>query len=157
MAIDFAKWNADFGGEAAVKEIKEAQENAKEYSELPDGTYVCKLEKLELGESKTGKPLVKGMFRIIEGEHKKQCLFYNGSMVSNNPQYNGFMKTKVLEFLRSLKVLDDMEIDFDGNYQHFNDLLLDIAEAADEDALSFEIEKSVNGDFTVLTVKDVFE
>lgn len=156
MAIDFEKWNEAFGGEEAVKEIEKAKENANEYAKLPEGTYLCKLEKLELGESKAHKPMVKAMFRIVEGEHKKQCIFYNGVMVANNPEYNGFMKHRVLEFLRSLQVLDDADIDFDGNYAHFNDLLLDIAEAAEEDHLKFEINTEEDGEYTTITVTDTF-
>lgn len=157
MAIDFEKWNKEFGGEQAVKDIEKAKESAKEYSKLPEGTYVCKLEKLELGESKAHKPMVKAMFRIVEGGHKKQCIFYNGVMVSNNPEYNGLMKHRVLEFLRSLQVLDESDIDFDGNYAHFNDLLLDIAEAAEEESLKFEIKHEYDGEYAKITVTDVFD
>lgn len=157
MAIDFDKWNKEFGGEQAVKDIEKAKESAKEYSKLPEGTYVCKLEKLELGESKAHKPMVKSMFRIVEGQHKKQCIFYNGVMVANNPEYNGLMKHRVLEFLRSLQVLDESDIDFDGNYAHFNDLLLDIAEAAEEESLKFEIKHEYDGEYAKITVTDVFD
>lgn len=157
MAIDFKKWNEEFGGEEAVKEIEEAKEKAGEYAELPEGSYVCKLEKLELGESKKGKPMVKAQFRIAEGEHKKQCIFYNGVMVANNPEYNGFMKHKVLEFLRSLKVLEDIDVDFDGNYEHFNDLLLDIVEAAEEDGLKFLVSTEKDGDYNTIEVLDTYE
>jgi len=157
MAIDFDKWNQEFGGEAAVAEIEKAKEQAGEYAELPEGTYVCKLEKLELGESKAHKPMVKAQFRIVEGEHKKQCIFYNGVMVSNNPEYHGFMIHNVLKFLRSMQVLEDNDIDFDGNYAHFNDLLLDIAEAAEEDQLKFEIHTEKDGEYSKITVTDTFE
>lgn len=153
MAIDFDKWNAEFGGEEAVKETKEAAQNT--YREVEDGDYICKLEKLELAESKSGKPMVKAMFRIIEGDFKKQCLFYNGVMAANDPSKSGFCIHNVLVFLRSLEVLDEAEIDFDGNYQHFNDLLLDIAE--DGEALSFKVNKKQDGDFSRLTVIETYE
>ena len=157
MAIDFNKWNEQFGGEKAVKEVEKAQEQAKEFAELPEGNYVCKLEKLELGESKQAKPMVKAQFRITEGNHHNQCIFYNGVMVANDPQYNGFMIHKVLEFLRSLQVLEDTDIDFDGNFAHFNDLLLDIVEAAEEDGLKFGVEIEKDGEYNRITVTDVFE
>lgn len=153
MAIDFEKWNKDFGGAEAVQAVKEAKEN--EFKELPDGIYNCKLEKLELGESNKGKPMVKAMFRILRGDYKKQCLFYNGVMAAKDPQYNGFMIHRVLEFLRSLEVLDESEIDFDGNFRDFNDLLLDIAE--ESEGLTFEIEKSKDGEYSKLEVIDVYE
>ena len=157
MAINFDKWNEEFGGAESVKEIEKAKEKQCEYSELPEGTYVCKLEKLELGESKNGKPMTKAQFRIVEGKHKKQCIFYNGVMVANNPEHNGFMKHKVLEFLRNLNVLDEINITFNGNYADFNDLLLDIAEAAEEEGLTFEVFKEKQGDFDKITVTDTFE
>lgn len=157
MAIDFEKWTAEFGGEDAVKALKDAEENA-DYPELPEGTYICKLENLELGEAKRSKkPMVKAMFRIVEGEHKKQCIFYNGVMVANDPSKNGFMIHNVLKFLRSMKILEDIDVDFDGNYAHFNDLLLDMAEAADADGLKFEVFTEKEGDFNKITVTDVFE
>lgn len=150
MAVDFKKWNEEFGGEEAVKELKEAAENSG-FTELPDGTYVCKLEKLELGETQAGKPMVKGMFRIIEGERKKSCLFYNQVFTRGFPQH------KALEFLRSLNVFDEEEIDFSGDFVAFNDLLLDIAEEAESADLKFEIEKSHDGEYTRLTVNETFE
>lgn len=157
MAIDFEKWNQDFGGEQAVAELKKAEENAGEYAKLPEGSYICKLEKLELGESKTGKPMVKAMFRITEGEHKKQCIFYNGVMVANDRSKNGFMQHRVLEFLKSLQVLEDVDVTFDGNFAHFNDLLLDIVESAEADGLKFEVITEEDGEYTRISIGDVFE
>ena len=147
MAIDFKKWNEDFGGEDAVKALKDAKEN--EYTEIPDGTYTCKLDKLELGESNKHKPMIKGQFRVVEGKHKKQCLFLNQVVTAGFPMHKG------LEFLRSMQILDDSEIDFDGNYEHLNDLILDIAEEAED--LEFEIRKTKDGDFSRLEITDVFE
>ena len=153
MAIDYAKWNEQFGGEKAVEAVKKAKEN--EFKEVPNGVYVCALEKLELGESKKAKPMVKAQFRIKEGSHKKQCLFYNGVMAADNPEYNGFMIHKVLEFLRSLQVFEESEIDFDGDYEDFNNLLLDIAE--ESESMKFEIEKSQDGQYSRIEVIGMFE
>lgn len=157
MAIDFEKWNQEFGGQKAVEAINEAKEQSGDYAELPEGTYVCELEKLELGETRSAKPMVKAQFRIIEGSHKKQCIFYNGVMAANDPSKNGFMQHKVLQFLRSLQVLEDIDVTFDGNFQHFNDMLLDIAEGAEEDGLKFEVKTEKDGDFNRITIEDVFE
>lgn len=153
MSIDYEKWNKEFGGAEAVQAVKEAKEN--EFKELPNGTYDCKLEKLELGESSKGKPMVKAMFRILRGEYKKQCLFYNGVMAANKPEYNGFMIHRVLEFLRSLQILDESEIDFDGDFADFNDLLLDIAE--ESEGITFEIDKSQDGEYSKIEIIDVYE
>lgn len=153
MAIDFKKWNEDFGGAEALKSLEDAKNN--EYTEVPDGAYMCKLEKMELGESRTGKPMVKAMFRISEGKNKKQCLFYNGVMAANDPAKSGFCIHNVLEFLRSLNIFDDSEVDFDGDFEDFNELLLDMAEEAQ--LYTFEIDKSKDGEYTRLDVIDSFE
>ena len=62
MAIDFKKFNEEFGGKEAVEALAAAKQN--EYKEVTDGEYVCKLESLELAASKAGKPMIKGTFRI---------------------------------------------------------------------------------------------
>ena len=153
MAIDFKKWNKEFGGEEAIKAVEEAKSNS--YQDVPDGAYTCKLEKLELGESKTYKPMVKAMFRIMEGKYKKQCLFYNGVMAANDPSRSGYCIHNVLQFLRSLNVLDEADVDFNGDFEDFNDLLLDIAEEAEE--LKFEIDKFKDGDYARINCIDTYE
>ena len=153
MAIDFEKFNREFGGKKAVEEMNKAKD--KEFPEIPDGKYICTRAKLELGESNKGKPMVKGQFKIKEGKFKNQLLFYNGVMVAEDPEYNGFVKHNVLSFLRSLDVFDEVEIDFDGNYEHFNDLLLDIAE--ESEVLTFEIKKYVNKGYDRLECTGTFE
>lgn len=156
MAMDYDKWTELYGGEEAVEALKEAEQNNQEFPELPDGEYICKLEKLELGEAKNGKPMIKGQFRILEGEHKKQCLFLN-QVFCRSANGSSFSMHKGLEFLRSLHIFDEDEVDFNGNYKDFADLLLDMAEEAESAGLKFEIEKSKNGDYTQLEVTDVIE
>ena len=144
MSIDFDKWNDEFGGQEAVNELDEQQENAKEFAEVPEGTYTCKLEKLELGETKTGKPMIKGMFRILYGKHKNQCIFVNQVFTRGFPQKKG------LDFLKSLQIFEDSEIDFNGNFLDFNDLLLDLAENAE--GMEFNVTKEKDGDWDRITV-----
>lgn len=153
MSIDFSKWTEEFGGQQAVEDLKKAADN--EYTELPEGTYRCKLEKLELGETKDHKPMIKGMFRIIEGPYKKQCLFYN-QVFCRSANGNAFSMYKGLEFLRSLQIFDDSEVDFSGDYAAFNDLLLDMAEEAEGAGMSFDISKEIDGQYTRLEVAEVY-
>lgn len=148
MAIDFGKWNEEFGGKQALEDLKKVSEN--EYTEVPDDTYTCKLEKLELGESKKSQPMIKAMFRISEGKYKKQCLFYNQVFTRGFPQHKG------LEFLRSLQIFDESEVDFDGDFNDFNDLLLDMAEEAESSQFVFDIRKSHDGEYIRLDVVEVY-
>lgn len=152
MAIDFNKWNEEFGGKDAVEALKNAKDN--DFTELPDGTYVCAIEKMELGESKDGKPMIKVQFRIKEGKHKKQCLFYN-QVFCKSANGSGFPIKKGLEFLRSLNIFDVKDVDFDGDYEKFNDLLLDMAEEGAD--FYYEIQKSKDGEYTRLECTDTFE
>lgn len=155
MAIDFSKWNEQFGGQQALDDLKKAAESSNDFAELPDGTYHCKIEKLELAENSKHKPMIKGMFRIIEGSHKKQCLFYN-QVFCRSDSGSAFGMHKGLEFLRSLQIFDDSEVDFDGNYADFNDLLLDMAEEAESTGMTFDISKEKDGDYSRLEVVEVY-
>lgn len=155
MAIDFSKWTEEFGGQQAVEDLKKAAENSGDYPDLPEDTYHCTLEKLELGESRKHQPMIKGMFRIIEGAHKKQCIFYN-QVFCRSDSGSAFSMHKGLEFLRSLQVFDESEIDFDGDYEDFNDLLLDIAEEAERTGMTFDITTEKDGDYTRLEVAEVY-
>ena len=149
MAIDFNAWNEQYGGKEALDDLKKAAEN--EYTELPDDDYICRLEKLELAESKKGQPMVKGQFRVTEGKHKKQCIFYNQVFTRGFPQH------KALEFLRSLQIFDKTEVDFDGDFNDFNDLLLDMAEEAESTFMTFKIKKSKDGDYTRIECLEVYD
>ena len=156
MAIDFEKWNQQYGGSDTTEALEGLKNNnSTEYAELPDGSYICKLEKLELGEAQSGKPMIKGMFRITEGQYHKMCIFYN-QVFCRSESGSAFSMHKGLEFLRSLKIFDDSEVDFNGNYADFNDLLLDMAEEAEESIMTFKIRKTKDGDFTRIECIDVF-
>ena len=63
---------------------------------------------------------------------------------------------KGLEFLRSLQIFDDSDVDFDGNYADFNDLLLDMAEEAESTGMTFDITTEKDGDYTRLEVVEVY-
>lgn len=149
MAIDYNRWNEEFGGDEALKQLEEAKKNNGQYQEVPDGTYNCSLEKLELCESKGGKPMIKAQFRIMEGEFKKQCLFNNQVFTRGFPQHKG------MEFLRSLQIFDESEVDFDGNFKDLNDLLLDMAEEAESQQMRFRVSKTQDGEYSRIEVVDV--
>lgn len=156
MGNQYEEWNKKFGGEEAKKALQEAEQNNQEFTELPDGTYICKLEKLELAAAKSGKPMIKGQFRIMEGEHRKQCLFYN-HVFCRGGNGSGYPIKLGLDFLRSLQVFDATDIDFNGDYADFANLLLDMAEEAEAANMRFEIKKSMDRDYSRLEITDVIE
>lgn len=144
----FDKWNEQIDGAKMAQEVKEVEKNGAEYKEVPVGEYEVKIEKMELRESKSGAPMVSIQFRILEGEFKKSCLFMN--QVVTQPFQIGIVN----DFLRSMET--DVPVDFDGNYAHYNDMILDVFEAADKENLEFLISYSERNGFPRYKIKEVY-
>lgn len=150
MAIDFNKFNQQFPAEKMKADMKAAKENSG--STLPDGEYTAKLEKMELGESKAGALMIKAQFRITKGDHKKQCIFKN--CVLTGTKNDGFMMVKATEFLESLDSGIDVEF---IDWEQFNDLVSDIAEAVNEDGLQYLIVLDTDGKYQNMEIVDIIE
>ena len=150
MAIDFKKFNEKFPADKMKADMKEAKENSN--TTLPDGEYTVKLEKMELGESKGGALMIKAQFRIIEGDCKKQCIFKN--QVLTGTKNDGFMMIKANEFLESLD--SGIPVVFE-DWEQYNDLILDIAEAVQEDKLTYLIGLDTDGKYQNSEIIDVMD
>lgn len=150
MAIDFKKFNKQFPADEMKKQMKEAAENGG--SNLPDGEYTVKLDKMELGESKSGALMIKAQFRITEGDHKKQCVFKN--QVLTGTKNDGFMMVKAKEFLESLD--SGIDVNFE-DWEQFNDLILDIAEAVQEDDLRYLVALDTDGKYQNMEIVDIMD
>lgn len=150
MAIDFKKFNQQFPADQMKKKMKEAAENSG--STLPDGEYTVKLDKMELGESSKGALMIKAQFRITEGEHKKQCIFKN--QVLTGTKNDGFMMVKAKEFLESLD--SGIDVVFE-DWEQFNDLILDIAEAVQEDDLRYLVVLDTDGKYQNFEIADILD
>lgn len=150
MAIDFKKFNEQFPADKMKEELKEAKENSG--SKLPDGEYTCKLEKMELGESSKGALMIKAQFRITKGDHKKQCIFKN--CVLTGTKNDGFMLHKANEFLESLD--SGVDVTFE-DWEQYNDLILDIAEAIQDDGLTYVLELKKNGEYQDIEIVDILD
>lgn len=150
MAIDFAKFNKAFPADKMKEELKEAKENSG--SQLPDGEYTCKLEKMELGESSKGALMIKAQFRITKGDHKKQCIFKN--CVLTGTKNDGFMLHKANEFLESLDSGEEVVFE---DWEQYNDLILDIAEAIQDDGLTYVIALDTDGKYQNMEIVDILD
>lgn len=157
MAIDFSKFDQQVDTTQLAKDAEEAKKNGGGFTEIPDGKYETKIEKMEIAETKDGRPMFKAMFRIIEGPYKKSCLFMN--RVIFGTKNDASMIGSVIGFLEKLEALDA-----DGNpiicefhsYSQFNDLILDIAEAIDADNLGYVVDYKKD-DFNSISIDDVLE
>lgn len=150
--MDFSKFDKEVNLDQLKADAAEAAENGVgEYPEVPDGTYVGKIESMELGATKDGRPMLKVMFRITEGEYEKSCLFMNRVVYGTKNDAN--MIASVIGFLSNL----DSEVQpiiFEG-YAQLADLVLDIMEDIDG-VLEYEIEYKKDA-FNNISIKDVFE
>lgn len=152
--------NFDFDTKNLNEAYNKAKENTYDNTPLPAGNYVVKVEKIELAQTAKApvRPMGKVQFRIVEGEHKKKCLFWNKVLVSVDA--NGGLNALGLkifdDFLNSLE--PTFEVSFSGckkGFAEYADLLLDVAEDVAE--LTYEIELSYNGDFPNYKVLNVYE
>ena len=120
--FDFAAWDNEFDSELIQAEIAKAESNSGDYEEVPHGTYEVKIQKLELGQTKAGKPKLACWFKILAGEYKEQMIFMNQVIDPSTPNIMGFQLHKCNEFLRSLSSLP---VSFES-FKQYNLLLMDI-------------------------------
>ena len=155
--MDFSKFDQQVNIEALKQDIKEAEKNGGgTYKEVPKGTYIGKFDKLEIGETKDGRPMLKAQFRITEGEYEKSCLFMNRVLFGT--KNDSAMIASAIGFLQKLDAADE-----DGNailvsfesYTQFNDLVMDIMENIDG-ILEYEINYDPDA-FNAISISDVFE
>lgn len=148
----FEKWNNSIDTEGLAKDTKEAEQGngqGRTYEDIPVGTYEVKIEQMELKESKNGDPMFSAWFRILRGKYENSILFMNAIITQ------GFQIGNVNKFLRSLEAVEEVEFE---NYVQYNNLIMDIKEAIDENSLEYLIEfKKNKKDFPVYTVKEVYE
>ena len=144
----FEKWNSNIDLAGLKQDIKDAQDNNKEFEAVPHGEYEVKLDKLELKATKKGDPMVSAWFTILEGKYKKSKLFLNQVITQ------GFQIHIVNELLKSMKT--DLVIEF-VDYKQYAELLLDVAEECDTNNLEFAIKYEDNKGYDKFTITEVFE
>lgn len=151
---DFSKFDKEIDLAQLRKEVEEIKKNGGtgEYPKIEEGIYRGKFEKLEVGTTKDGRPMLRAMFRITEGQHKKQCLFMNRVLYGTKNDAN--MIASAEGWLESLEPSEDVgDVIFKG-YSEFADLVMDIAEDISE------LEYDVNYDpdaFNSITIEEVYE
>jgi len=133
MANIFEKFDANINTKQLSEDVKNYEVNGgnTEYEEVPAGNYEVKVEKMELRESKNGKPMVSIWFKILAGNFKNSYIFMNQILVEP------FQVHIVKDLLKSLD--SGIEIDFES-YSQFNNLLLDVHEAINEAKLEYQLE-----------------
>lgn len=133
-----------------AKDAKDAAENSGNFETVPHGTYEVEINKMELKKSKKGDPMLSIWFKIINGSHKGNLIFYNQVLTT------GFGLHNANEMLRSMDSGVDIEF---VNFKQYNNMLLDVYEAVNgqlEYALKYT-ENAKNKDFSDYEITDVFD
>lgn len=159
MSIDFSKFDEQVNKDQLQKDIAEAAENGGGYRDVTKGTYTVTLENLEVGATKDGRPMLKGMFRIKgdedgnKCEFTKSCLFYNRVLFGTKNDAN--MIASAIGFIKTLEPSEDVgKITFES-YSQFADLVLDVAEDV-ADALEYVVDYDPDA-FNSISIQDAYE
>lgn len=152
--MSFEKFNMNFDQyKADIAEMQQQEKPKREYKEPTDGTYTCDIVSLELGTNKAGdKLMLKGSFRIAEGEFANQRLWVNKALTGT--RNDSFAIKTAIDFLNSLGAVQ--EVEFTGD---FDDLATQVDIVfADVKNCTFEVvQKTSESGFKNLYVNDVFE
>lgn len=151
--MDFSKFDEQVDLKKLKADTEEIEKNGGtgDYPEIEAGTYHGKVEKLEVGQTKDGRPMLKVQFRITEDPHKKSCLFMNRVLFGTKNDAN--MIASAIGWLKSLEPSEDIVVAFES-YSQFADLVLDIAE--DIEVLEYDVAYDPDA-FNSISIEDVFE
>lgn len=126
--FDWSKFDKNVDIEALEADVKEVEENGGgNFEPIPDGQYEVEVEVMELTTSKAGDPMLKIWFKVLEGEHEGQRIFYNKVMQPQNDRAFGLQVHQNNEMLRALWDCEKDDVKFTG-FEDYADLVLDIHE-----------------------------
>lgn len=176
MAINFDELDKQVNLNQLQEDVKKASENT--YSELPKGYYEAKVDSMEIGETKDGRPMFKLQCRVLNAISRndlldeydikddntdavtyfknykgknKPCAFMN--RVIYGTKNDGNMINSLVGWLKNLEC--EVDVVFEG-YKQFNDLVLDIAEELNEYDIRLVI-KYDKDDFNNISVISTYE
>lgn len=155
----FEKFNKTFT-EADRKAIEEAKVNRGE--EVPNGEYIAKIENMELGTTKDGRPMFKVQMRLVDSDNekeqeflskyknKKPCVFMNRVVAGTKNDIS--MIASVEGWIAKLE--PETPVVFNGNYDDFMNDILDVAEEVEN--LEFGIHYDPE-QFNSISITDIFD
>ena len=158
--MDFSKFDKQVDVDQLQKDIAEAEKNGMgEYKEVAKGMYTAELERLELGATKDGRPMLKAMFRIIGDEDGNKCDFNKYCVFMNRVIYgtknDANMIASAVGWLKTLEPSDEVGTVAFRSYRQFDELVMDIA-ADVMGELQYIIEYDPDA-FNNISISDVIE
>ena len=146
----FDKFNQAYGGQELAKEVDEITKNGGSGENVPYGRYEVRIEKLELIESKSKKPMLTVWFKVIAGTQKDRIIFMNQLLDA------AFKIHIANEFLKSLDT--SVEVKFDGDFNHYAATIKNVYSDLTVDGLEYQLNYYQNKKgFDVFKIEEVFE
>ena len=152
--MDFSKFDNQVNLDQLKKDAEEIKKNGGtgDFPEIEEGVYTGKIEKLEVGSTKDGRPMLKVQFRITENPHKNSCLFMNRVLFGTKNDAN--MIASALGWLETLEPSEEVGPIIFQSYSQFSDLVLDIAEDVAE--LEYDVDYDP-GAFNNISIAAVYD
>lgn len=154
MAVDFSAFDQLVDMNALQQDVKNAQDSM----DVPDGTYVVSIEKMELTVTKAEKkPMFAVQMKIKEGEHKGRMLFFNRVVYGNKNTEtwnDGRAIKSVCTWVNELLNDGDEPIEF-INYSDFAEQILDVFQML-QNTVEVEVDYAAKK-FNPITIKEVFD
>ena len=153
--MSFNKFNMNM--DEYNKQIQELEENKPEQQERKfkdptDGEYECALLNLELSTNKAGdKLMLKGAFKILDGEFKNQRLWIN-KVLTGTRNDAGCVRA-CCNFLNSFGA--EQHVEFTGDFDDFATQIELVF--CDVKNCTFVVEQKTVGNFKNLYVQDVYD
>lgn len=157
-AFNFEEFDKKLNMAQFAKDLEEAKNNASaDYPEIPKGTYDVKIERMEIKPTKTtNEPMFSVMLRIVEGEFKNGCLFFNRKIYGNKETDKWNDAKAVQSVISWLDKLETETIPEFKSYTQFNECILDIFEECEEYGVTLSVEYDPDK-FNPVSIKEVFE
>ncbi|HPQ70610.1 MAG TPA: DUF669 domain-containing protein [bacterium] len=76
--------NQNFDLAALDDDYAAAEVEPNQFDDLPDGKYQAKVEKVEMGNTQNGAPMLKWQLRVLGPQHRGRMLFRNSVMASRD-------------------------------------------------------------------------
>lgn len=147
MAVDFSALDREVDQEQLRKDVEEAKNNS---GDIPKGTYIVGIDKMEIRATKDGRPMFFIQCRVKEGEYKNKCVFMN--RVIYGTKNDGSMIQSVITLLDKLETETIPEF---NEYQDFVDVVADIYEEI-QGKVECEIDYDKDA-FNSVSIKEVFD
>ena len=156
--VDFNK----FDKMVDSKELKKQMDAAPEFDDVPKGTYICDIDKMEIKPTKDGSKLMfavqLGITETVEAPKKqdKRKVFFNRVICGNKTteRWNDGVAIKgVISWVE--KLLDENDTIEFKNYSQFADEILDIYQ---DICPSVAVKINYDPDaFNIVTIAEVFD